>query len=611
MSLAAAVFALALQPARFAPAQHRRVDHPYRIIYPEQRQIEYRDPSQFPPIPLPPTSPPPTVGAPPPGNTRLFALDDAIRTSLENAPVVRLLAGVTAVSSGRTIYDPAVTNTTIDQALGRFDPFLVVNNNWDRVEEPRAAFDPVTGSFIGGSAIDRYRMNLALTKDNPLGGQWAFGVNVVEQNFPHSVLPPDVLPLNPQTATNTELSYTQPLLRGAGLRANLAPVVVARINTEISFFQLKDAVQQNVRDVIAAYWNLVAARATLAARQIQEDSLRSQYLRVESLNRVGLIDLGTAAQVNVSYRQFKAQRIAAQNDVLQREAALRNLLGLPPWDEAQIIPSTEPLPDRLPLDWHELVDLAAARRPDLVELKLILEADQQQLIVANNNALPQLNGVALYRWNGLEGELPVGNGIISTAPGQFTDWTLGVNFSVPLGQRTARAQLRQRELIIARDRANLDQGLHAASHDLATTLRGLDQAYEQYAAFTEARAPAEANKLQREIEIGVGFANLLNYLLAVTDLGNVIVGQALALSQYNTLLADLELQTGTILETHGVRFYEERFGSIGPLTHLRPYPQSTPPTPNYDRYLPGSRPAENFFELQELQRRPEELPPPR
>src|SRR5690242_4215698 len=89
-----AIFALALLPAKFAPAQNPPVqnlrDHlPYRIIYPEQRQIQYRDPIQFFPAPLPPTSPPPTVLNPPTGDQRYFALDDAIRTSLGNMRVVR------------------------------------------------------------------------------------------------------------------------------------------------------------------------------------------------------------------------------------------------------------------------------------------------------------------------------------------------------------------------------------------------------------------------------------------------------------------------------------------------------------------------------------------
>src|SRR6267142_718477 len=96
LGLLTAIFALALQPARFAPAQY-----PYSIIYPEQREIEYREASQFPAIPLPPSSAPPTVTTPPSGDTRYFALDDAVRTSLGNARVIRILAGVNAVNSGR------------------------------------------------------------------------------------------------------------------------------------------------------------------------------------------------------------------------------------------------------------------------------------------------------------------------------------------------------------------------------------------------------------------------------------------------------------------------------------------------------------------------------
>ena len=40
--------------------------------------------------------------------------------------------------------------------------------------------------------------------------------------------------LNPQGRSAVALSYTQPLLQGAGAAANLAPIVIARINTEIA-----------------------------------------------------------------------------------------------------------------------------------------------------------------------------------------------------------------------------------------------------------------------------------------------------------------------------------------------------------------------------------------
>jgi outer membrane protein TolC len=398
----------------------------------------------------------------------------------------------------------------------------------------------------------------------------------------------------------------------------LAPVLIARINTELSFFQLKDVIQQNVKDCIASYWNLVAARTTAWARRRQVEQAQFAFDQADARLKANLGNQGDWAQARTSLAQFRAQVIAADAAVLQQEGALRNLLGLPPWDEAQIIPTTEPIFERVQPDWQDLVDLAAIRRPDLIELKLILEADQQQLIIANNQALPQLNGVALYRWNGLEGEMPNGSGVIRSAPGQFTDWTLGVNFSVPLGLRTARATLRQRELLIARDQANLQQGLHATSHTLATSLRSLDQAYAQYVAFNEARESAEENIRVQLTTFQTSLVNYLPVLTAISDWGNAIISEAAAVANYNTLLADLEQQTGTILETHGVRFYEERYGSIGPLHNLVPYPQSNPPTPNYDRYQLGDRPAEQAFKLvdpaaaQEAapRRRLEDLPRP-
>src|SRR6185369_4332459 len=108
-----------------------------------------------------------------------LSLDDAIRISLENARVVRVLTGLGAVSSGQTIYDPAINNTTIDQEQSRFDPILTQNNRWARSENPTAisdSFDPFR-SIIFGSEADLYRAEVGLTKTNLLGGQLGLNYN--------------------------------------------------------------------------------------------------------------------------------------------------------------------------------------------------------------------------------------------------------------------------------------------------------------------------------------------------------------------------------------------------------------------------------------------------
>ena len=582
------------------------------LIAPEQRTANVRAPEQIPGTGAPVTPPPRTVTAPFADSPALYlSLDEAIRVALVNADVIRVLAGTGAVSSGRTVYDVAIANTAIDEQQARFDPLVDWGHNWDRVETPASILDPgdPNGARIGGIRTDGYRMNLGTSKTAPTGGVLSFGVNSNPQRFQ-----PGIFALTPQNRYSLDMALTQPFWRGAGVRVSRAPIVIARIDTERSFFQYKDGVQEMVRGVIEAYWNLVFARTDVWTRRQQVVQSKEAYDRAEARFRNQLASQAEVAQTRVSWGNFRASLIAAEANALQREAALRNILGLPPTGENLLVPVSPPTDRRIDFDWENLVALSESNRPDLIELKLVLEADQQRLLLARNDALPNLDASMLYRWNGLEGRTPTG-AQITTQGGEYADWTMGVNFSVPLTLRQGRASMRRQELIVARDRANLRQGVHGMTHELATTLRGIDQSFEQYELFREVRVAAAQNlaeqwgRYQNELTI------YLNVLLAITDWGNAVSSEAQALSLYNTQLANLEAQSGTVLETHGVRFFEERYGSIGPMGRLapdQPYLERLPPTDNQGRYETGYDPAENFFDLEDpILRRSEEVPAPR
>ncbi len=575
-------------------AQAQRI---FPTVLPEQRTIQVRDPSQLARYRIPDSPNPSTVANPQPEleQTKL-SLDDAIRIALDNSEIVRVLTGVSATSSGQSIYDVAATNTTIDQQNARFDPTLSLTNTFNRLENPQAIFDPndPTKALITGVRNDGFNSVLNLEKTNALGGTLGFGVNESP-----SRTSPNFLPLNPFTQSSANLNYTQPLLQGARIGPNLAPIVIARINTERSYFQYKDSVQEMVRGVIDAYWSLVSARTDVWARRQQVEQLTEALRRIKARFVTQNDNGADLAQAQLALANLRATLIAAEANIIQREAALRNILGLPPSDGRLLVPVSPPNDNRFHPEWEQIKELAAERRPDVIELKLILEADEQQLIIAKNNALPRLDTQALYRWNGLEGTMPNGNEIRSPS-GAYTDWTMGVNFSVPIGLRQSRASLRQQELIIARDRANLQQGLHNSGHQLATSVRSLEQLYEQYLAYREARRAARINLDAQLARYRNQLTILLNVLQAISDWGNTVSAEAAALTQYNTMLATLERQTGTILETHGVIFYEERYGSIGPLGRFFPdqcYPQDMRPTPNNDFYETTDEPAEEKFDL--------------
>lgn len=573
-------------------------------ILPERRSVHLREPSQLPRYQMPTANLPSTVSRPIQDlQEQPLALDSAIRSSLRNLDVVRVLSGVTATNSGRSIYDVAIANTEVDQRQALFDPLLSVNNSWSLTENPQGVFDPgPTNSLLDNFvSVNRGRSRqfdtiTQINKSNLLGGDFNVGV----QATPTSQNPSGVL--NPLTRSSTFVGYTQPLLQGAGAEFNLAPIVIASINTERSYFAFKDAVQEHLRGIIEAYWSLVAARTDLWARQQQVDQLTETVRRVKARVRNNIDNRADLAQAELALANIKAVVVSAEGNVLLREAALRNIIGVSPSDGTVFIPTTPPINDRFIPDWDQLLLLAEERRPDLIELKLILEADLQQQVITRNGARPQLDAVAQYRWNGLEGR--VASGLLPTRPhrsGSGQDWTVGINFSVPLGLRQARAAARAQDIVIARDRINLKQGLHAATHTLTAAVRTLDQQYEQYLAYREARQAARVNLDAQLARWQTGQAILLNVLQAISDWGNTISNEATALTQYNTQLANLERQSGTILETHSVYFLQESQYWIGPhgrFCDMRAYSSSTQPTENSDLYEDSMEPAERSFDLQ-------------
>jgi outer membrane protein TolC len=578
---------------------------------PEQQTLAIRDPAAFPPAPLPKVPPPITVAdAALPRETLNLSLNEAVKITLENAKAVRVFTGLGASNSGRTIYDAAIANTAIDQAQGRFDPALTASNALNRNQTPQlgAALGRPFGVDIVGPRTYDDRAAIGLNKVNTLGGR--AGLNLVSE---HSTTSPSPGGLNPLERKTVEFAYTQPLLQGGGFQFNIAPIVLARLDTERSYFQFKDATQALVRGTIEAYWNLVLARLELWAADMQYEQADEAYKREDARLQAGLGAATEVAQAKVTLNQFRASRIASRANVLAREGALRNILGLPASDGKTIVPVSMPANLRYKPAWDDLIRFAEQMRPDLIELKLVLEADAQRKIQAENSALPQLDATAAYRWNGLSGRLPPFGERLSTDPGQFADWTVGITFSVPLGLREGRARVREQDLIILRDKANLEQGLHAASGDLAITVRGLESTFEQYQAYREVRSAAEINV---DVQIGqqkAGRGIYLSVLQALNDWGSAVTSEARTLIDYNILLATLEQQTGTILETHGLVFIEERFQAMGPLSEHgfnREYPRDLKPTGAPTKFPSSGKPGENAFDLTKPTERPAKLKEP-
>ena len=210
---------------------------------------------------------------------------------------------------------------------------MTVNNTFSRIEPPfavRVPIDPLDPfgpqqTVIGTTKTQNHNVSAGVAQRNLLGGTSQAAVR--QRRI--AVLAGSVSRSTPRIATRPNSATRSRCLRGAGVLANRVPIVLARIDTERSFFQLRDSLQELVRSVIEAYWQVVFARTDVWAREIQVQQAEEAYNRAEARFRAAMADVTETAQARAALAQFRANSISSRANLLSREAALAGILGLP------------------------------------------------------------------------------------------------------------------------------------------------------------------------------------------------------------------------------------------------------------------------------------------
>ena len=105
--------------------------------------------------------------------------------------------------------------------------------------------------------------------------------------------------------------------------------------------------------MVEAYWALVYARTDLWARQQQVEQGRLAVERTEAMVlKQGLGRAADVPQARSALANFRANLVSSEANVLQREAALRNILGRPAYEPVRIVPVSPPTTERLGIDWE-------------------------------------------------------------------------------------------------------------------------------------------------------------------------------------------------------------------------------------------------------------------
>ncbi|MFN8854240.1 MAG: TolC family protein, partial [Planctomycetaceae bacterium] len=146
--------------------------------------------------------------------------------------------------------------------------------------------------------------------------------------------------------------------------------------------------------------------------------------------------------------------------------------------------------------------------------------------------------------------------------GDTTGWQAGLQFSVPLGFRSALSQVRNYELRVAKAREVLAIQEKEISHELTKTFQDLAWRYQTAQTAYNRWQTAEAQIAGRESRYRLGVPNvetsvlLDQFLQTRRRAAEAEVAFYTAVIEYNKALTDLHYRKGTLLEMNNVKLAE-------------------------------------------------------
>lgn len=564
------------------PAAVRFLGEPDQDYYRRHAtEVDFPNVSNVNPETVTGTEPPHTIDAKEKWEPREITLMEVMHIGLQNNDIIRsagqfLVQGSPLYTAGErvpSVYDPAIQETGVlfggrgvEAALADFDANFTTNILFGQND----VFPNSTG-LPRQYRQDTGALNASLSKNFAHGG-----VIGVTHNANYLAQPIPGQTYNSSYAGNLGVNYQLPLMAGAGTEFTRIAgpiarsfggisgvsqgVVIARINQDIAVADFENNVRFLIQDIENCYWDLyLAYRAFDAGVVAYESALETwRYTQKRAAGGEGLP--ADAAQALDQLYLTKTASENARSAIYSRETALRRLIGLPVNDGCILRPADAPVSVQLVPDWYTSMNEALTYRVELRRQKWNVKSLELQLRAARSLTRPRLDALAGYQINGFGDDLLAYNGqnnmYSSILTGEGQAWSLGAQFNMPLGFRSAHAQVRNYEIRLAKAQQLLKVEEEEVSHELAAAFQELTRSYAAAKSNLNRYLAAEDNLRLTLPLYEEGAAAVDIVVRSQTRRAEAIVAYYSSLVDYNKSLVNLQFRKGTILEYNSVRITE-------------------------------------------------------
>jgi outer membrane protein TolC len=199
--------------------------------------------------------------------------------------------------------------------------------------------------------------------------------------------------------------------------------------------------------------------------------------------------------------------IVAENSIRAREDELRRLLfdasdptlwnfNLRPTSEITVAPAQDDLA------FEPLVEVAIANRPDLKSQRSAVATSEVALLEAERDTLPNLDLIGSWSSDAVYDQN--GSAFRDSTDQRFPDWSVRLEFAVPLGNNAARSREQRAALEVERQRRLLHAATLEATREVRDAARNLHSLAQSVQASGESVRLATTNLETEQVKLRVG-----------------------------------------------------------------------------------------------------------
>lgn len=343
------------------------------------------------------------------------------------------------------------------------------------------------------------------------------------------------------------LEIRQPLLKNIGAKEEKTAIKIANYQLNISEEEFRQKAIDISARISRAYWQLYLLREFVRIDrenfEMAEEVYRRERVRVtEGISQS--IDV-ERARSNAKSRQGNLlqsrQRLGIATDQLK---LLMNWSNLTIDSDVAILPTEEPQTAPIEVHEKEAIERALKNRPETKQAGQQLEISKAEESLYRHRRLPDLDVFGRYAVSGYSDEFS--DAYDNTSFNDEDSWAVGLNFSYPIGNRSAEARFRSKAIARQQSEAQIERIRSHIKQDVKQVLLSI--------AFAEGEI--ESTRAAKESAVSVVQGEFIRFELGQTTNEELLRAQDLlaansrnyvrAVVDYNIAKAELTRAQGLL-----------------------------------------------------------------